>query len=248
MAFIQTPPELGNQYSGDRVLRSYLSRTLPPEVLADIEPSLAAMGELAGGELYRKQLADRDNEPVLVQWDAWGNRIDRIEVTPLWREAERIAVEQGLVAIAYERKHRAFSRVHQFALAYLFAPSTDVYICPLAMTDGAGRALIASGNEDLIARALPHLTSRDPREFWTSGQWMTEATGGSDVGLSQTVARHESGTWRLYGRKWFTSATTSQMALTLARPEGNPEGGRGLALFYVEVRDAQGHLNGIRVD
>jgi hypothetical protein len=38
------------------------------------------------------------------------------------------------------------------------------------------------------------------------------------------------------------------MALTLARPDGNPPGGKGLAMFYVEVRDAEGHLNGIRVD
>ena len=28
MAFIQTPPELGNQYRDDRLLRSYLERTL----------------------------------------------------------------------------------------------------------------------------------------------------------------------------------------------------------------------------
>ena len=27
-----------------------------------------------------------------------------------------------------------------------------------------------------------HLTSRDPNTFWTSGQWMTEKEGGSDVG------------------------------------------------------------------
>jgi hypothetical protein len=74
---------------------------------------------------------------------------------------------------------------------------------------------------------------------------MTEATGGSDVGLSQTVAREEHGMWRLYGRKWFTSAIASQMALTLARPDGNPGGGKGLALFYVETRDAEGRPNRI---
>src|SRR5262249_34400023 len=50
------------------------------------------------------------------------------------------------------------------------------------------------------------------------------------------------------GRKWFTSAITSQMALTLARPEGNPAGGKGLALFYVETRDADGRPNGILVN
>src|SRR5574341_471548 len=142
MEFVQTPPELGNQYTDDRVLRSYLARTLPPDVLAEIEPALIAMGELAGSELYRMQLADRENEPVLTQWDAWGNRVDRIDVSPLWREAERIAAERGLVAIAHERKHGAFSRVHQFALVHLFTPSTDLYVCPLAMTDGAACALV----------------------------------------------------------------------------------------------------------
>jgi alkylation response protein AidB-like acyl-CoA dehydrogenase len=116
------------------------------------------------------------------------------------------------------------------------------------MTDGAARALIAAGNQALIERAVPHLTSRDPRAFWTSGQWMTEATGGSDVGLTETVARQENGRWRLYGRKWFASAAASQMALTLARPHGNPPGGKGLALFYLETRDRQGRLNRILVN
>jgi hypothetical protein len=38
------------------------------------------------------------------------------------------------------------------------------------------------------------------------------------------------------------------MALTLGRPEGNPPGGSGLALFYVEVRNADGTMNGIGVN
>ncbi|HEX7025405.1 MAG TPA: acyl-CoA dehydrogenase family protein, partial [Gemmatimonadales bacterium] len=64
----------------------------------------------------------------------------------------------------------------------------------------------------------------------------------------ETVARPDgAGGWTLHGLKWFTSAATSQMALTLARPEGNPPGGKGLALFYVETRDGEGRLRGIRV-
>ncbi|HYR10903.1 MAG TPA: acyl-CoA dehydrogenase family protein, partial [Longimicrobium sp.] len=115
--------------------------------------------------------------------------------------------------------------------------------------DGAARVLLDSGNQALIDRAVPHLTSRDPAAFWTSGQWMTETTGGSDVGGTETMAlQGEDGEWRLHGRKWFTSAATSQMALTLARPAGNPPGGRGLALFYVETRDEAGTLRGIRID
>lgn len=248
MTFQQPAPTLGNQYHDDLVLQAYLRRVLPAEVLKDIEPELVEMGSLVGDQLYQLQLNDRLNVPKLTQWDAWGNRVDRIELTPLWRVAEKIAAESGLVATAYEQKHGRFSRVHQCALAYLLTPSTDIYSCPLAMTDGAARTLLVSGNQALIDHAVPHLTTRDPEQFWTSGQWMTELTGGSDVGLTTTVAKVDQGQWRLYGRKWFTSATTSQMALTLARPEGNPPGSRGLALFYLEMRDSDGRLQNILIE
>ncbi len=246
--FHQIPPTLSNQYTDDRLLRSYLARVLGRELLGEVEGSLVEMGRLAGEDLYQLQLADRLNEPKLTQWDAWGNRVDRIELTPLWRVAERVAAEHGVVATAYEQKDGPLSRVHQCALAYLFTPSTDIYSCPLAMTDGAARTLLGSGNQALIDRAVPHLITRNPAEFWTAGQWMTELTGGSDVGVTETIAREESGGFRLYGRKWFTSAISSQMALTLARPEANPAGGRGLALFYVETRDERGRPQNIQIN
>ncbi len=247
--FTQAPPQLGNQYVDDVFLRAFLRRTLPAEVLSEIEPQLHELGELAGGELYALQLADRLNEPRLVQWDAWGNRIDEVVVTAVWRRAASLAAQHGLVAIPYEQRHGAYSRLHQFAAVYLFHPSTDLYSCPLAMSDGAARTLLSSGNAGLIERALPRLKSRDPTVAWTSGQWMTEATGGSDVGIARTTAIAQAqGDWHLYGKKWFTSAITSQMALTLARPQGNGPGGSNLALFYLETRDADGKLNGIRVE
>ncbi|HWM86774.1 MAG TPA: acyl-CoA dehydrogenase family protein [Kofleriaceae bacterium] len=248
MAFFQEPPRLGNQYEADALLREYLSRVLPADALAAHEEEYRELGELGGGELYRAMVEDRLNEPVHTQWDAWGQRVDRIEVSPLWRRAHVLSSERGLVAVAYERPLGDLSRVHQFALNYLVQASLDVYSCPLAMTDGAARTLLESGNAELALRAVPRLTSRDPARAWTSGQWMTERTGGSDVGQSETVARQDGDAWRLHGTKWFTSATTSQMALTLARPEGNGPGGKGLALFYVELRDEAGRLRNIEIN
>jgi len=247
--FVQSGPALENLYTSDWLLVGFLRRKLPPELMTAIEAECAALGAEAAGPLASLQRADRLNEPVLTQWDAWGRRIDRIELSPLWRVAERRAVHYGLTAIPYERREAEWSRLRQFALVYLFHPVTDVYSCPLAMTDGAARALIDSGNRKLAAQAVPHLTSRDPDQFWTSGQWMTESSGGSDVGRSETVAMlGADGHWRLHGKKWFTSAATSQMALTLARPLGNGPGGQGLAMYYVECRDQAGQLNGIRVE
>jgi alkylation response protein AidB-like acyl-CoA dehydrogenase len=248
MAFFQDPPRLGNTYDDDALLREHLARTFGEEELGAIEPELRHLGALAGGPLYAQQLAERDLEPVLVQWDAWGRRVDDIRLTPLWREAAALAARHGLVATAYERRHGARSRAHQLALVYLLDPSTDVYSCPLAMTDGAARTLLDL-SPALAARAVPRLTSRDPAVAWTSGQWMTERTGGSDVSRTETVARPDgAGGYRLFGTKWFSSATTAEMALALARPEGSPAGSRGLALFYVETRNADGTPNGILVN
>lgn len=248
MAFFQEAPRLGNQYDDDALLREWLARKLPPDMLARVEGELRELGERSGGELYALQQADRPNEPRLTSWDPWGRRIDEIELTEVWKRAAQITAEHGLVATAYERKDGAHSRIHQFALNHVVQPSLDIYSCPLAMTDGAAKTLLVSQNQTLIDRAIPHLTSRDPAEAWTSGQWMTERTGGSDVGRSESEARRDAeGNWRLYGTKWFTSATTSQMALTLARPEGNGPGGRGLALFYLELRRSDGSMNEISI-
>ncbi|HEX9766380.1 MAG TPA: acyl-CoA dehydrogenase family protein [Nitriliruptorales bacterium] len=247
--FFQEPPRLRDEWDDDTALRRYVERVLPPDVLADVEPELAEMGQLAATELadLAHQMNDRANEPRLVSHDPWGNRVDTVETAEIWNRIGDVSKTHGVVATAYERRHAEHSRVHQFALAYLYAPSSALYSCPLAMTDGAAKTLLVHGDQDLVDLALPRLTSRDPATAWTSGQWMTERTGGSDVGLSETVARQEGGTWRLYGTKWFTSAVTADMALTLARPEGNPDGGRGLAMFFVEVRDAADRLNNIRV-
>lgn len=246
--FFQAPPDLGNTFDDDCMLRSFLARKLPKEARSPIENELREVGAIAGGSLHRRSLEEGRDEPKLVSWDAWGHRINRIEVSPLWKDAARIASERGVVGSAYERKYGEHSRLLQFSLAYLLEPSWHVYSCPLAMTDGAARTLIASGNQALIERAVPRLVSRDPDKAWTSGQWMTERTGGSDVGISETIAQKDGDKFRLSGTKWFTSATTSQMALTLARPEGNPPGGGGLALFYLEVRNEDGSPNGVFVN
>ena len=242
MPFFQEPPRLGNQFDDDPLLRTWVARYVP-----EIAGELHALGVLAV-EHHGKQLADRDNEPVLTQWDAWGNRVDRIEVSPLWREAQGVAARHGMVAAGYEPRFGARARTHQFSIVHVLTPSLDVYSGPLAMTDGAARTLVSSKNQALIDRAVPRLTSRNPDDAWTSGQWMTERTGGSDVAICETVAKQQGDEWRLHGTKWFSSATTSQMALTLGRPEGNPPGGSGLALFYVEVRRPDGSMNGIQVN
>ncbi|MBS0556646.1 MAG: acyl-CoA dehydrogenase family protein [Proteobacteria bacterium] len=247
MPFLQAAPVLSNQYLDDRVLRSYLRRILPRTMLGAIEPDLTDLGEYAANA-WALARAQAPAEPTLTQWDVWGERVDRIELTPAWIAAQPLAARHGLVAAGHETTHGTHARVHQFALVYLFHCASEFYTCPLAMTDGAATALKASGNQRLIDRALPHLLSRDPEKFWISGQWMTENVGGSDVSATETIAREENGRWRLYGRKWFTSAINAQAALALARPAGAPAGSDALALFYLEPRKSDGRWRNVTID
>jgi alkylation response protein AidB-like acyl-CoA dehydrogenase len=247
--FYQDSPRLGNQYTSDALLRSYLKHRLPAEALEAVEPDLQRFGERVATEILALGNVAESDPPQHVPYDAWGRRIDDIVVSDAWRALDRVSAEEGLVAIGYERRFGASSRIYQMAKLYLFHASSATYSCPLAMGDGAARFLEVFGEGNAAARnAFEHLTSRDPEKFWTSGQWMTERTGGSDVSATSTVARRSEEGFRLSGTKWFTSATTSQMAMALARIEGAPAGGRGLSVFLIELRDADGALRGIRVN
>ncbi len=224
--------ELDNQYTDDRVLRRYLERVLPPEVRADIDPDLHEIGALAGNDLYDLQLNDRANDPTLTRYGPQGDRIDHVELTDLWQRALEETATHGVVAAAYEQEHGRYSRINQFARAYLLLPGTDLLGFLLATTDGAARTLLDHGPEDLVDEAVPHLLSRSPGTFWTSGQWRTEKEGGTDLNqISTTARRDEDGTWRLHGHKWFTSSTAANVALVLAKTDD------ALTLFYLPIRD-----------
>ncbi len=247
--FFQEAPRLTNTYEADAALGELLERLLPDDAFAALAPQWRELGEQAAGPLMALAQQAEAEPPRHVPHDAWGRRVDRIELSPAWTRLQEEAARWGLFAIPYEPGLGEMARIHQAALLALYAPSSAIASCPLAMTDGAARTLLEHDPE-LAAAIVPRLTARDPAALWTCGQWMTERAGGSDVGgATLTVAQPAGGgAYRLHGSKWFTSAATSDVALTLARMEGAPDGGAGLTLFFLELRRADGALNGIRVE
>ncbi|NWW06468.1 ACD11 dehydrogenase, partial [Oreocharis arfaki] len=249
----QEQPETGNQYLEDTLLRSYLKTHLPPKVLEEVHQDLERFGNRLLTKIQPLSWECELNPPVFRQYDAWGQRVDHIHTCSAWRRMKEISAEEGLIAEAYERRYSNWSRLYQAVKLYLFSSSSGGFSCPLAMTDGAAKVIESLGIPGSLKNAFDCLTSRDPEKFWTSGQWMTERRGGSDVANgTETVARKQpDGTYRLYGFKWFTSAADSDVALTLARiadAEGQcTQGSRGLSLFFLRVRDEEGKLNSIQV-
>ncbi|NXB51399.1 ACD11 dehydrogenase, partial [Leucopsar rothschildi] len=252
-ALFHEQPETGNQYLEDTLLRSYLKTHLPPKVLEEVHQDLERFGNRLHTKIQPLSWECELNPPVFRQYDAWGQRVDHIYTCSAWRRMKEISAEEGLIAEAYERRYSNWSRLYQAVKLYLFSSSSGGFSCPLAMTDGAAKVIESLGFPGSLRSAFDHLTSRDPQKFWTSGQWMTERRGGSDVANgTETVARKQpDGSYRLYGFKWFTSAADSDMTLTLARiadAEGQcTQGSRGLSLFFLRVRDEEGKLNSIQV-
>ena len=184
MPFFQEPPRLGNQFDDDPLLPSWIARFVP-----EVAGELHELGALAV-QHYAMQLADRDHEPVLVQWDAWGNRVDRIEVSPPWREAQILAAKHNTVAAGYEPRHGANARTTSVRdRARPRAVARCVLVRPLAMTDGAARTPLASGNRALIDRYVPRLTSRDLAVDVDERPVDDRARRGSDVSRTETIAK-----------------------------------------------------------
>ena len=241
-----------NTWHADEPLRKLLSAWLRPATLARAEPMLSEMGQAAVNELQAWG-DDCERQPAsLRSFDGWGHRVDEVVYPAAWRQLGAAAAQRGLVALPYETEPRgpvdAEARLVQAALCYLFAPSTATYLCPVAMTDGAARVLTDAGAVGQPREVLGHLISRDPGKAWTSGQWMTERQGGSDVGRNAVVAKRDGEHWRLFGQKFFCSNIGCEVALALARPEGAAPGTRGLALFLVPREGPDGNRNGYRID
>lgn len=257
MAFFQEGPGNPDLFAVDAALQAELRRRLPEPALAEAWRRCQAIGEATAGPLAQWMTEAERQLPVHVPYDAWGRRVDEIRTAPAWDQLRRFSAEQGLVATGYEEGLGEHRRVVQAGLLHLFAATSATYSCYLAMTDAAARVLLDLAPASLRERLAPRLTSRDPQRFITSGQWMTERTGGSDVGGSETIARParvvgEERRYTLHGVKWFTSATTSEMALTLARVDDGERaptaGSRGLSLFCVEIGRGPHGWDGIIVN
>jgi len=238
--YVQPVPAPGDPYRTDWLLDRWLRHRLDPATHTASRPRLAALAADVTGPLRAAHTDAEQHPPRLVRYDPWGRRVDRVDTCAGWQRLRAAAARHGLVALPYRADTRAAFgpdvRVVQHALLHLYAPESATFSCPVAMADGAA-ALLRHPDVDPAVRDtwLPRITTTDPAAAITSGQWMTEAQGGSDLSGSTTVARPaaDGDGWRLTGEKWFCSAVDSAVAVALARPVGAADGSRTLVPFLV---------------
>src|SRR5438874_4279890 len=239
-----------NFFTADPDLSFLLQRHLSEENYDRALLILTDMGAVASQRMDElAQIANRQG-PVLMQFDKRGQHVDEVIFHPAYHELEKIAYQDFAIAACSHRDGALGwpGKVPQpvkFALAYLGMQAESGVFCPVSMTDALARVLERYASEPLKKRFLPALTATTMDRLQQGAMFLTEKQGGSDVGLTATVARPRVGharttledallpEWELWGDKWFCSNVSADLILTLARPEGAPSGTRGLGLFLV---------------
>lgn len=75
------------------------------KVIGEIFQDLERFGERVATSIRNLGWECELNQPRLEQYDAWGKRVDRLITCSAWKELKAISAEEGLIAIAYERKY-----------------------------------------------------------------------------------------------------------------------------------------------
>jgi len=210
-----------------RLLAHYAGRGAPEE------DALSAWGAQVAGPL--RELAETaarpENRPRLRRWDAYGRRVDRIELPASTRTAlGEVLGRRGMGAL-HGDPYRFYAQ------AYLYAQNGEAgVVCACACTDGLVRALEALGDRPVHREAVERVRRSGPERVWHGAQFVTEIQGGSDVPANVARAHPDGDAFRLEGRKWFCSNVNADYFLVTARPdEGGGEAGP-VGLFLVPAR------------
>ncbi len=250
-----------NLLAADPRFKELLSLYLDAPLLAHLHPILERLGALAGDELDAIAATADRNPPVLHHRNRAGEEAERIDKHPANRRLDEIAfIEYQLAtlshrpgALGWEGKMPPAAK---YALSYLFAQAEFGTCCPVSMTDSLTTTIKKYADPALVARYLDGLTATDLDTLLQGAMFITERTGGSDVGAIETraVLAFDQGAvgrataWRLFGEKWFCSNPDAGLALVLARPSlMEISGTKGLGLFLLPRHLPDGSVNQYRI-
>jgi acyl-CoA dehydrogenase len=234
-------------YALDPNLAFLLDHYLPDgEERAFAEEHVAPYGDLVGRVIAPRAEVTDAHGPVLDRYDRWGRDVGTVTHHPTWIENKADLVRAGFVGLPHHAG-RAVPAVVTAARAYLVCQAETALYCGLGMTSGAADIVERRGPVAVRDEIVGRLMSLDPESAWEGGMFLTERQGGSDVGSNTTRAIQDGEEWILFGEKHFCSNVDADVFIVLARPDGAPDGTRGLATFIVPSRQPDGTPNGFSI-
>jgi acyl-CoA dehydrogenase len=235
-----------NWYRTDPSLQLTMAYYLQPDELTVVEPHLSSIGDLMGGPVAR-WAEQTDRSPArLERYDRWGHDISQVVQPPSFIESKRAVLNAQKALKDDARNAGVKSSLPLFAANYLLNQADIGMGCALGTGGGMVKSLVAAYAP---ADVREHVLAKFDTGEWEgeTAQLLTERAGGSDLGTLETTARRDGDAWLLNGFKWFASNCDGQVFVVLAKPEGAPDSGRGVATFLVLRTRRDGTRNGIRI-
>ena len=237
-----------NFYSSDQLLQHYLSKKLSALALGYLHDKLDQIGSLAAITMDQLSMHADKNPPVFINRTFFGEDVEEISFHPAYEKLMDIAIKSEMFHIKWSDAlaNRFSTELHTmgFALGYIYAMAECGVFCPLCMTDGAARILSRHADPKDAERLIAHIASKDIQEFYSGAMFLTEKSGGSDVGANLLKAtKIEGDLFELQGEKWFCSNVNADVILALGRTDEKISGTRGLSIFLVEKYKKDGKRN-----
>lgn len=247
------PDSLGiNLFAEDKDLMPLLGLYLQPALVEHLRPHLDRLGAMAGGVMEELASTADKETPRLRARTRTGVPSSEIVYHPAYLELERIGfAEFGLHAVSHVPGVFGWPEpmppLAKYVLYYLYGQVEHGLTCPLNMTDAFTRTIKKYASPELIEKYVPRLTTLDMSQLYQAGMFVTEQHAGSDVSQTETYARHDGDSWRLWGQKWFCSNASADVMLVLARPDDAPKGFAGISLFLMPKHRDDGSHNDYRI-
>ena len=174
-----------------------------------------------------RDMADRiarpELRPFMLHYDGHHNRIDRI-CRPLDTEImEREIFSEALFA------DKTSPWVKLLKMFVIYQNGEACVACPVTCTEGLVMLLEKYADTPETRQILRHCKEGIDGVYAIGAQYLSEIQGGSDVPSNVLEAVNENGVWKLYGTKFFCSATHAEYAVVTAKPVGSEK----VALFVV---------------
>ncbi|HIO67022.1 MAG TPA: acyl-CoA dehydrogenase [Flavobacteriales bacterium] len=240
-----------NFFESDRIFQSLFSQ-LSDSGKAYMADKLTELGAAAAGKMNQLSLDADKNVPELIKRNALGEDIDEIKFHPAYWELMEIAVKSEMFRVKWEPGNRKrFGEARNmlgFTSGFLYCMSEMGQYCPLCMTDGVARLIDLHCHPEDRERLMKHIYTDNAADLKTGAMFLTEKTGGSDVGANIVSATPiGNGLYRLNGEKWFCSNANGDIIFVLARTDQDVPGIKGLSIFMVEKFLEDGSKNPMEI-
>jgi len=241
-----------NFFNENDTLHKVLEMMLDKEFVDYAKRELTDFGELCAGDIdVRAKHTDREGEPRLQRYNAYGEEVSEVWVNDGYKRTIEETYKTGIVGYVHKdipQLGRKGNYVYSFAQGYILSHAEPGFYCPVTLTMATAYLLDHYASDEVKARFLPHVCATGEKELYEGATFLTERQGGSDVGANVVEARKDGKQYRLYGEKYFASnAGMCGITMVLARMEEAQAGSKGLTLFAVPWRNEDGTVNNLRI-